>query len=411
MASYSFENISYDNDLFYPRDTVNYLIRGTQTESTNAWTGNLPGGISSYSDGFTIDYFLPQECIPDDGTHSNNVTLNLGGAGAYPVYLGNLGPNSEPTLDSYKVYDQYPQYSIIRLTYVEDSGIGSSSAWKASAYVPGEGGTVTSIATGAGLVGGPVSTSGTIKAKLKSETPFINQATAAQEVATRIYPVAVDSDGYLAVNVPWTDITNVKQDGISGSNVSHYAVCATAATTAEKIITISPGTPTLEAGLRVIIKFSNANTADSPKLNINSLGAKNIYHNNSQITTSDSKYLLSGTVELIYDGTQWQFVGNYNYDRGAFVLNITKSINNDFTASQSLSATITAIDRGDIISAKTIHQDGFSADLEYLKIDSGTVKLYYLLDNQKFEYTFTSSGITEEILNIPTIQVVDWTVD
>lgn len=63
-------------------------------------------------------------------------------------------------------------------------------------------GTVTSVATGAGLTGGTITTSGTIKANLRSETKLTNNSAAATEVSGRVYPVALDKTGYLAVNVP-----------------------------------------------------------------------------------------------------------------------------------------------------------------------------------------------------------------
>lgn len=71
-------------------------------------------------------------------------------------------------------------------------------------FTPNEG-TVTSVATGTGLTGGTITTSGTIKANLVSETALSNAATAATEVSGRVYPVALDKNGALAVNVPWTD--------------------------------------------------------------------------------------------------------------------------------------------------------------------------------------------------------------
>ena len=65
-------------------------------------------------------------------------------------------------------------------------------------------GTVTKVSTGVGLTGGDVTTTGTVKAKLRSETALTNDSAAATETSGRIYPVAVDKSGYLAVNVPWT---------------------------------------------------------------------------------------------------------------------------------------------------------------------------------------------------------------
>lgn len=62
---------------------------------------------------------------------------------------------------------------------------------------------------GIGLVGsGSDGTSGgkyTYKAKLRSETALTVASEAATTTSGRVYPVAVDNSGYLAVNVPWTD--------------------------------------------------------------------------------------------------------------------------------------------------------------------------------------------------------------
>jgi len=66
-------------------------------------------------------------------------------------------------------------------------------------------GTVTSVATGVGLTGGTITGSGTLKTKLRSETALTIDSAAATTTSGRVYPVAVDKSGYLAVNVPWTD--------------------------------------------------------------------------------------------------------------------------------------------------------------------------------------------------------------
>ena len=88
------------------------------------------------------------------------------------------------------------------------------------------GGTVTSVATGAGLTGGPVTGSGTIKADLVSETKLSNAASAATEVSGRVYPVALDKNGDLAVNVPWTNTTYSAQTTSIGSASAGTAISA-----------------------------------------------------------------------------------------------------------------------------------------------------------------------------------------
>ena len=67
----------------------------------------------------------------------------------------------------------------------------------------GNTGTVTSVGSGDGLTGGAITTTGTLKTNLRSYTKLTNDSTAATEVANRVYPVALDKTGYLAVNVPW----------------------------------------------------------------------------------------------------------------------------------------------------------------------------------------------------------------
>lgn len=105
----------------------------------------------------------------------------------------------------------------------------------------------------------------------------------------------------------------IKQDGVTGATVNRFGTCSTAADTAAKTVSITTGTFALEAGARVSVKFTNANTAGTPTLNVNSKGAKNIFHKGSQITTGTNKALLAGVCDFIYDGTQWHLVGNY-YD-------------------------------------------------------------------------------------------------
>ena len=101
-----------------------------------------------------------------------------------------------------------------------------------------------------------------------------------------------------------------KVDGISGATINRFCTCSTAASTAAKTASVTAGTPTLEAGLKVTVKFSNKNTASTPTFNLNSLGAKNIYVDGAQITTGSNKGILNGVLDLVYDGTQWHIVGS-----------------------------------------------------------------------------------------------------
>ena len=62
------------------------------------------------------------------------------------------------------------------------------------------------VSAGTGLTGGgTLAANRTISANLVSTTKLTNAATAATETAGRVYPVAVDKNGKLAVNVPWVN--------------------------------------------------------------------------------------------------------------------------------------------------------------------------------------------------------------
>ena len=88
-----------------------------------------------------------------------------------------------------------------------------------------------------------------------------------------------------------------------------YGTCTTEASTVAKVATCA-NFDKLITGVTIHIKFTYANTASNITLNVNSTGAKNIFHNGTQITTGYTKGYLSGVVEFVYDGTQWNLIGN-----------------------------------------------------------------------------------------------------
>ena len=71
-----------------------------------------------------------------------------------------------------------------------------------------ETGLVTTIGAGAGLVtstGSPITATGNIKCKLKSETVSSLSSANMTITANRQYAVGLDREGYLSVNIPWTE--------------------------------------------------------------------------------------------------------------------------------------------------------------------------------------------------------------
>jgi len=202
------------------------------------------------------------------------------------------------------------------------------------------------------------------------------------DTTNKNYAVQLDNSDNAYVNVPWTDTTyssetaaqggttvslvttgekynwnnkldshqTIKQDGITGATVNRFGTCSTAASTATKEVTIT-GTLSLEAGARVTVKFSNKNTANSPKLKVGSTTAKDIYIRGVQITTANQG-LLSGICDFIYDGTYWNLISNAQIDEqitvssGSFLTSNTLPIESgrNYTFSGDISSlTITTI--------------------------------------------------------------------
>lgn len=85
-----------------------------------------------------------------------------------------------------------------------------------------------------------------------------------------------------------------------------YGVCSTAAGTAAKTVTVDNFS--LETGARVIVKFTNSNSATSPTLNVSGTGAKAImrYGTTASSTGTTTSGWIAGAVQAFtYDGTNW----------------------------------------------------------------------------------------------------------
>ncbi len=87
-----------------------------------------------------------------------------------------------------------------------------------------------------------------------------------------------------------------------------YVTCDTAAGTAAKVITVT-GLTVLSTGIRLLVKMTNNNTASNATLNINGLGAKPLYYNNTRVS-GDNTWEAGEIVDIYYDGTNF-YSGNF----------------------------------------------------------------------------------------------------
>lgn len=87
-----------------------------------------------------------------------------------------------------------------------------------------------------------------------------------------------------------------------------YATSSTAAGTAAKVATIVPALSNYELakGAMVTVKFTAANTAASPTLNLNGTGAKAIkMYSGGDLTADEYKWKAGSTFTFTYNGTNW----------------------------------------------------------------------------------------------------------
>ena len=144
-----------------------------------------------------------------------------------------------------------------------------------------------------------------------------NAATATK--ATKDGNGNIIADTYATINHSHDDATTSESGYMSGADKTKldatndaYGTCTTAAATAAKVVTISGNTNwKLKAGSRIVVKFSETNTAENPTLNVNNTGAKSIWYNTALITTNSLSYAgyANRPMEFVYDGTQYIFIG------------------------------------------------------------------------------------------------------
>lgn len=233
--------------------------------------------------GNSVDY--------EDGSTEIYATMNVNNTGAKSINLYGAAHVSSGLSGSWN------PGSIITFTY-------NGTAWIANDYHDDR----TVYATGSGLTTSYELTDAGVETRTFKHS---NSVTA--QTTQAVYPIKIDAQGHISAYgsavSPLTSHQTIKQDGVTGATVNRFGTCATAAGTAAKTVSITTGTFSLEAGATVAVKFTNANTAGTPTLNVNSSGAKNIFHKGAQITTGNNKALLKGVVNFIYDGTQWHIVG------------------------------------------------------------------------------------------------------
>lgn len=194
----------------------------------------------------------------------------VGDAGDSPTVIWtNLpSPSSSNIGHTYKVISDHSSAPICE---VGDVIVSDGTNWVVIPAGDEPGGSVTNVAAGVGLTtadGNPITTTGTVKAHLKSETALSGTATNATETAGRIYATAVDSNGDLSTVVPWTDTTytannsNITEVDTFSANTP-TAVTLPTYTVSGNILTITSGSVTAGSAASLTTQTTSVTTGIS----------------------------------------------------------------------------------------------------------------------------------------------------
>lgn len=203
------------------------------------------------------------------------------------------------------------------------------------------------------------------------------------------------------------------------TNIYNFAVCSTAASTANKIVSINNFTPNYGAQIRVQFDYSNTNAA--PTLNVNNTGAKSMKYNGNAITNSNFTFDTTKIYTFTYTGNYYDLEGDW--DQGgssvdAAIDGITFDGTTDITrfamcdtAANTVAKTVT-IEGFKVATGARISlymQNGHSMPTMTLNINSlGAKTVFYggqsylpALGVGTYDFVYTSGGTWDLVTNKP----------
>lgn len=192
----------------------------------------------------------------------------------------------------------------------------------------------------------------------------------------------------------FTTARNIDGMAFDGSaSITHFGTCDTAAGTAAKTVSLSGFS--LVTGARILVKFTNSNTASSPTLNVNGTGAVRIYLrvNTSASTSNVTSWEAGDTIEFVYDGTYWLKV-NHTTNISGNAATATSATSSTYATYLRYSTTtvLTAAGTSTVTSAATIRPTTSGS----YSLGSGTYKWNYIYANYlgSSSYSLTGAYIT-----------------
>lgn len=307
-------------------DTILYAPTNTDTHYT---TGLTAGASGTTTNAATSNPYIK---VKDDSTHRAQIQLK--GSGATTVSSDANGVITISSTDNNTTYSAATSSAAGLMSAADKEKLDGIAAG-ATANT----GDITGVTAGNGLTGGGSSGSvtlnvgagtgisvaaDTVSANLRSTTALTVDSAAATTTSGRVYPVAVDKTGYLAVNVPWVD-----------TNTDTGATSVEVTGTGNAITAASYDASTRKLTLTKDATYNNY-TYTLPNATSSTLGGVKV---GSNITVS------SGTISL----TKANVVAALGYTPP------TSDTNTTYSAGTGLSLSSTTFNHSNSVTAKTAY--------------------------------------------------------
>ena len=299
-----------------------------KTARTIALSGAVTGTATSFNGGANIT--IPTTTV--DGTKvsvfDGATSSAAGTVGAVPApakgyqsrFLRGDGTWQTPTDNKMQqnASTANGNYPLLAKSTTDTANINGQAIFDADTTINPSTGTITAK-TFKGALSGNATTATTLATARTFRTNLASTSTASFNGSANVTPGVT---GTLATGNGGTGRTDGKCvalatkrtiDGVSfdgSANITHYGTCSTAAATAAK--TVSCANFTLATGARIIVKFTQTNTATNSgvTLNVNNTGAKPIYYRGSGTAWSNGVLAANRTYEFVYNGSQYEFISD-----------------------------------------------------------------------------------------------------